>query len=381
MYHFPILNPKTYTLQTLICDVYLLQCSTLSGPGETFRTEIHVSWTGHYELVEDDVHLQQLLILVDMDLLPLATMPKVGSEYHAGEPKFALSSYRITPRQNTSTNNVVYLLSDDDDVNEDTEYEEDEAYNPFYGGWIIHNNEEGMDLNDGQNAVEVEVHDDPEDTQSEEDIIAVRRKIGVSFVLDPSGCVRLEVGQLFQNLHHFRQVICDFINERDRYTAKCTYEGCEWRIHASPIDDRRTFMIKTMEPQHICQKIHCIYEVSLPVWTLYRAKRRVLEKTEVVNYKSYSLLHTYGSIVQERNPGSMMKIKTATGPGCMSFEGVYLNPEINDGLMVALFMVLFVYNESRILGQRCRYNHAVLDGFKYSLCQELSTISQDPHFT
>ncbi|KAL5851774.1 hypothetical protein ACOSQ3_006892 [Xanthoceras sorbifolium] len=201
-------------------------------------------------------------MLVDMELLLLATMPRVGSEYHAVEAKSASSSYRTTPRQNTSTNNMVELSSDD--VSEDTEDEEDEAYNPLHGGWISEesdNNEtyvnsdevhvvaaekEGMGLNDGQNAVEDEVHDDPEDTQSEEDKIdngrAGRTRRGMPFVLDPSGRVR--------------------------------------------------------------------------------AKRRVLEKTEVVNCKSYSMLYTYGSIVLERNLGFMMNIKTATTEaGCMSFEG------------------------------------------------------------
>ncbi|KAL5848835.1 hypothetical protein ACOSQ4_006848 [Xanthoceras sorbifolium] len=115
-------------------------------------------------------------------------MPRVGSEYHAVEAKSASSSYRTTPRQNTSTNNMVDLSSDDvDDVSEDTEDEEDEAYNPLHDGWISEesdNNEtyvnsdevhvvaaeeEGMGLNNGQNVVEDEVHDDPEDTQSEED--------------------------------------------------------------------------------------------------------------------------------------------------------------------------------------------------------------------
>ncbi|KAL5860892.1 hypothetical protein ACOSQ3_002209 [Xanthoceras sorbifolium] len=101
----------------------------------------------------------------------------------------------------------------------------------------------------------------------------------------------------------------------------------------SPIDYRKTFMIKAIEPQHsrqkvyknqeadvvwvvrrfrklieanpdigisfLCNEIHHIYEVTLPVWTLYRAKGIVLEKTDVVNCKSYSMFHIYGSIVRQ----------------------------------------------------------------------------------
>ncbi|KAL5851625.1 hypothetical protein ACOSQ3_006743 [Xanthoceras sorbifolium] len=247
-------------------------------------------------------------MLVDKDLLPLAIMPKVGSKYHAAEAESTSSSNRTIPRQNTFTDNVVDLSSDDDDVSEDTEDEEDEAYNPVHGGWIKEE-EEGMDLNDGQNAVEDEFHDDPEDTQSEDDIMSNAASYDwnndfmpdMPFVPDPSGKIRLEVGQLFQNLHHFRQVIRDFAvhegfqlrrikNEKDRYTTECAYEGCGWRIHASPINDRRTFMIKTMETQHSCQK-------------------------------SYSMLYTYGSIVRERNPCSM----ATTRAECMSFEGDVMN--------------------------------------------------------
>ncbi|KAL5837127.1 hypothetical protein ACOSQ3_014296 [Xanthoceras sorbifolium] len=183
-HHFSIMNPEKYTLQTLIYDVYLLQ------------TEIHMSWTVRYELQFSARKLDRML--VDMDLLPLATMPRVGSEYHAAEAESASSSYRTTPCQNTSTDNVVDLSSDDDDdVSEDTEDKEDEACNPVHGRWISEElddnetyvnsdevhveavEEKDMGLNNGQNAVEDEVHEDPEDpedTQSEKDIIREDKK-------------------------------------------------------------------------------------------------------------------------------------------------------------------------------------------------------------
>ncbi|KAL5834318.1 hypothetical protein ACOSQ4_013815 [Xanthoceras sorbifolium] len=270
-----------------------------------------------------------------MDLLPLATIPRVGSESPS-------SLYRRNPHENTPPNNVVDISSDDDDPSEDTDDEDYDAFNPVHGGWISEesddnesfvnsdkvriNEEEGMDVNDADDAVEDEVdHDDPEDTQSEEDIIPQNQKRGVLFVSDLSGKIRLEVRHLFQNLHHFRQVIRDFAvqegfqlrrirNERDRYTAKCSYEGCGWKIHASLIDDIRTFMIKTMENQHSCQKVYKNQEANT-VW----AKYRVLNKQEVINCKSYIMLHTYGSMVMEMNSGSM----TTTGTGCMPFEDVY----------------------------------------------------------
>ncbi|KAL5769854.1 hypothetical protein ACOSP7_014008 [Xanthoceras sorbifolium] len=162
LYHFTVQNPKKYTLQSLICDVYLLQCSTLPAPGETFRTEIHVPWITRYEQV--------------------AIIPRVGSESPS-------SSYIRNQPENTPSDNVVDISSDDDNPSEDTDDEDYDAFNPVYGEWIseesddkesfvnsdeVHiNEEEGMNVNDADDAVEDEVdHDDPKDTQSGEDIMS-----------------------------------------------------------------------------------------------------------------------------------------------------------------------------------------------------------------
>ncbi|KAI9165979.1 hypothetical protein LWI28_024035 [Acer negundo] len=103
-------------------------------------------------------------------------------------------------------------------------------------------------------------------------------------------------------------------NDNERYMTECAYESCNLRIHASPIDEKTTFMIKTMQVRHNCQKvhknqkattvwvtrrfkplieenpdidvkylgreIHHIYGLVLPAYTLYRAKNRVLNVTE-----------------------------------------------------------------------------------------------------
>nr|XP_027096036.1 uncharacterized protein LOC113715932 [Coffea arabica] len=41
-------------------------------------------------------------------------------------------------------------------------------------------------------------------------------------------------------------------NERTRCTAKCGSEGCNWRIHASPVANTTIFMVKTYNPEHTC---------------------------------------------------------------------------------------------------------------------------------
>ncbi|KAL5783072.1 hypothetical protein ACOSP7_008101 [Xanthoceras sorbifolium] len=44
----------------------------------------------------------------------------------------------------------------------------------------------------------------------------------------------------------------------------------------------------------------------------FREKYRVLDKTDVVNCKSYSMLYKYRRIIREKNPGSLVKVKTVT---------------------------------------------------------------------
>ncbi|KAL5770004.1 hypothetical protein ACOSP7_014158 [Xanthoceras sorbifolium] len=118
-------------------------------------------------------------------------MPWVDREHHAAAAAESnSSSYRTSARLNTYTHNAVDISTDEEIVSVDTEDEKDEAYNPVDGGWIseasddsktyvdsdeVHNEaaeEEGMSVDDGQNAVEDLAHDDPEDTQSEEDIMS-----------------------------------------------------------------------------------------------------------------------------------------------------------------------------------------------------------------
>ncbi|KAL5833923.1 hypothetical protein ACOSQ3_017597 [Xanthoceras sorbifolium] len=156
---------------------------------------------------------------------------------------------------------------------EDTDSQEDEDYNPISSGWISeeadysdsdeketvdHSNEEEAEDELSSNS-DIGVEDEVlEDTESEEDQMSdvAIFEFDNDFITDgaadeesdskhrPSKQMRGVplVGQLFQNLQHFRQVIRDFAvqdgfqlrrvkNERDRYTSECAYEGCGWRIH------------------------------------------------------------------------------------------------------------------------------------------------------
>ncbi|KAK0599004.1 hypothetical protein LWI29_001435 [Acer saccharum] len=84
----------------------------------------------------------------------------------------------------------------------------------------------------------------------------VVRQRGKPYIESANGRVILEVGQMFNNLHHFRLILREYVvqegfqlkmitNNKDMYTAECAYEGCSWRIHASPAAGKSAFMIKT----------------------------------------------------------------------------------------------------------------------------------------
>ncbi|KAL5770339.1 hypothetical protein ACOSP7_014493 [Xanthoceras sorbifolium] len=121
-------------------------------------------------------------------------------------------------------------------------------------------------------------------------------------------------------------------NARERFTAKCGVAGCNWRIHASRVDSRSSFMIKTLTNRHCCMKvhknqeanavwvarrfkvlieenseiniqflgkeIHRIYGLTLPKYTLYRAKNRVLNVIDDEHQRSYNKLYIYGFVVR-----------------------------------------------------------------------------------
>nr|XP_027083419.1 uncharacterized protein LOC113705700 [Coffea arabica] len=83
------------------------------------------------------------------------------------------------------------------------------------------------------------------------------------WVYNPREEIEFEKGQLFTNVDSFRAVLKDSViqkgfpvvrlkNEKTRVTAICGIDGCKWRIHASPVVDFITFMIKSYQPEYTC---------------------------------------------------------------------------------------------------------------------------------
>ncbi|TXG72727.1 hypothetical protein EZV62_001306 [Acer yangbiense] len=101
-----------------------------------------------------------------------------------------------------------------------------------------------------------------EDDIVEEEVID-NPVMGTAFRPRDNGRITIEVGQLFRNSTHFREVLLDYFvqegfklrrikNEKRRITYGCEANGCPWRAHGSPTFDRVTYMLKTLRNSHNC---------------------------------------------------------------------------------------------------------------------------------
>nr|XP_027120446.1 uncharacterized protein LOC113737406 [Coffea arabica] len=130
-------------------------------------------------------------------------------------------------------------------------------------------------------------------------------------------------------------------NEKSRCTAKCGVDGCKWRIHASPLADSVTYMIKSYTPEHTCvmdsknreatsdwmaKKLVAVmrdhpdisrkgieaemlkYGVHPSKQQVYRAREKAREEIEGTHAASYSKIPKYAVLLRQSNPGSLCKV-------------------------------------------------------------------------
>jgi len=79
------------------------------------------------------------------------------------------------------------------------------------------------------------------------------------------GSVSLKEGDIFTCKEDLLTVMKDYcvqqgitlrkiMNDKRRYTQKCANVECTWRIHASVLVDKSTWMIRRHSGKHICGK-------------------------------------------------------------------------------------------------------------------------------
>ncbi|XP_043698965.1 uncharacterized protein LOC122649788 [Telopea speciosissima] len=185
----------------------------------------------------------------------------------------------------------------------------------------------------------------------------------------------LSVGQEFINVNQFRDVLMEYEiqeeiqilknkNDKNRVTGICNGRGCLWRIHASPNSNGITFVIKTLNPNHICQRLSIKKEGVTAAWIakkltsnvkvdshmninvmeeylsekygvkanktkLYRAKCIVNEETDGSHARAYKKLENYGLMVKERNPGTefVIEYQNANRYGQEQHRALLVNPQ------------------------------------------------------
>ncbi|TXG65658.1 hypothetical protein EZV62_006933 [Acer yangbiense] len=167
---------------------------------------------------------------------------------------------------------------------------------------------------------------------------------------NPNGTISFEAGQILGNVKFTREVIKRYDiqegftlkkikNDRYRYTVTCKNDACDWRLHASCLTDKVTFMIRNLKGGHsMCPRVaenkeatsrwvasvlgNVIgsnpngnakslknelqerFAVKVDTQTIYRAKKIVLENLKSHHVEAYAKLRKYGNAIQSYNPGT-----------------------------------------------------------------------------
>ncbi|KAH9723843.1 SWIM-type domain-containing protein [Citrus sinensis] len=171
---------------------------------------------------------------------------------------------------------------------------------------------------------------------------------------NPNEMIEITVGQEFDNVQHFRRVLENYVikngfdlnrikNEKRRFRAKCSNEGCPWFIYAALVESGTKFRIQKLNNVHECNGVLESKEASykwiasqfegtlknnskMPVKAMkdelvsnlgikasmkkmYRAKKRAMDKLNGNYANSYQRLRDYAQLLKQRNPNTLVKMK------------------------------------------------------------------------
>lgn len=169
----------------------------------------------------------------------------------------------------------------------------------------------------------------------------------------------LAVGKEFPDVETCRRALKDIAialhfdlrivkSDRSRFIAKCSKEGCPWRVHVAKCSNVPTFSIRTLNAVHTCEGVHNLHHQQASVgWVARSVEARVRENPQykpkeilqdiriqhgvAVSYMQawrgkersmaalhgtyedgYRLLPAYCEQIRKTNPGSIATV--ATGP-------------------------------------------------------------------
>ncbi|KAL5561776.1 hypothetical protein UlMin_031523 [Ulmus minor] len=169
-------------------------------------------------------------------------------------------------------------------------------------------------------------------------------------LLEPN--YQLTVGQEFPDVLSCRRALRDAAialrfemqtvkSDKTRFTAKCSSEGCPWRIHAAKLPGVPNFTIRTIQEAHTCggithlghqqasvqwvaesveqrlrenpnckpkdllEEIHRVHGITLSYKQAWRGKERIMATVRGSFEEDYSLLPQYCDQIRRTNPGSI----------------------------------------------------------------------------
>ncbi|KAL5764829.1 hypothetical protein ACOSQ2_017423 [Xanthoceras sorbifolium] len=191
-FQFRIVNPEKYTLHTLWCDVYLLQCSTIPEPAEKFK------------ILDMLTERKFDKVIVEMDLLPLAMEPSLqpddeGTDNHEDEDYNVVSSGWISEEADYSDSNE----EEAEDHSNEEEAEDELSFDSDIGGEDEVLEETESDEDQMLDAASIDFDNDfmadgAADEESDSEHRPSRQMRGVPSTVGPNEQIKLEVS-LFLN--------------------------------------------------------------------------------------------------------------------------------------------------------------------------------------
>ncbi|KAL1188001.1 hypothetical protein V5N11_026313 [Cardamine amara subsp. amara] len=148
-------------------------------------------------------------------------------------------------------------------------------------------------------------------------------------------------------------------SDKTRFTAKCSSEGCPWRIHCAKLAGVPTFTIRTIHSSHTCggishlghhqasvqwvaeavherikenphckpkeilEEIHQIHGITLSYKQAWRGKERIMAAVRGSFEEDYRLLPRYCDEIGRTNPGSIAVVHGSPADG--SFQQLFIS--------------------------------------------------------
>ncbi|XP_010414237.1 PREDICTED: uncharacterized protein LOC104700419 [Camelina sativa] len=148
-------------------------------------------------------------------------------------------------------------------------------------------------------------------------------------------------------------------SDKSRFTAKCSSEGCPWRIHCAKLPGVPTFTVRTIHGSHTCggishlghhqasvqwvaeavkerlkinphckpkeilEEIHQVHGITLSYKQAWRGKERIMASVRGSFEKDYRLLPQYCDQIRSTNPGSIAVVHGSPVDG--SFQQLFIS--------------------------------------------------------